>query len=466
MISRDDLRRLEIFSQIEDETLSWLLDNAETVTVADGEMLVREGEPSKGFFVLLDGEMVVLRRSEGKDMVLGRHIAPSFFGEVQILSGSPVPVSLRAVVDCRLLRLSEDGFHHMLTSCRNFSRNIHRAVETRLLGLERFVQQREKMGSLGTLAAGLAQELDTPAAAMGRAVARLGALIADLERQSVELGRRCPAGETLEAMTAVGAKPRPGESAADLHPLAMGEREEELAEWLEDRGIDDPWNLGPRLANEGIDEADLEALSAVTGADAFPVALQWVVTVREMRSLLADTQSASGHITGLVKAFRSYTHTDEGPQQVVDIHDGIEDTLIVLRHKLRAGVRISRIYDRSLPPIPVFGSEINQVWTHLIDNAVEALGGEGDITITTRRDGDNVVVEVADNGPGIPPEIRDRVFDPFFSTKGPGRGATAGLDACYRIVVNRHGGSLRLNPEPGTTCFETYLPIAGVSGGS
>ena len=466
MISRDDLRHLEIFAQLEAETVDWLLGNAEETTVADGDMLVREGEPSKGFFVLLDGEMVVLRRSEGKDMVLGRHVAPSFFGEVQVLSGSAVPVSLRAVVDCRLIRLSDDAFHHLMAACKHFSRTVHQAVETRLLGLERFVQQREKMGSLGTLAAGLAQELDTPAAAMGRAVTRFGALIADLERQSVELGRRCPAGETLEVMTAVGAKPRAADQGAALHPLAMGEREEELAEWLEDRGIDDAWNLGPRLANEGIGEAELEAMSGVTGADAFPVALQWVVTVREMRSLLEDTRSASGRIADLVKAFRSYTHTDEGPQQVVDIHDGIEDTLIILRHKLVSGVRVSRIYDRSLPPIPVFGSEINQVWTHLIDNAVEALAGEGDVTITTRRDGDNIVVEVADNGPAIPPEIRDRIFDPFFSSRGPGRGATAGLDACYRVVVNRHGGSLRLISEPGTTRFETYLPIAGVSDGS
>jgi signal transduction histidine kinase len=463
MIPLDVLRGMPLFADLSDDCMRWVCSELTEVRLAPGDVLVSEGEPSRGFFILVEGEMNVLKLNDGAPLPAGHHVAPAFFGETPLLAQTLVPVTLLAVTPCHLGRLADGAFRRLLTDSPEFSKVIFRTMAQRLGGLESFARQREKMAALGTLAAGLAHELNNPAAAISRVVDRLRHVLDALYEATDALHLQglpemaCGGLDALRARAEAWLKAN-----AIVDPITAAEREDEVSDWLGDQGVDQGWLLAPTLVAGGLAPSDLQALDEAVGRANLPAAVRWVAASVELATLLDEAGRGAARISDLVKALKSYSYEGQAPLQEVDLHDGIEDTLTILRHKLKQGIEVMRDYDRTLPKVLVYGSELNQVWTNLIDNAADALGGHGTITLRTRRRGDHAVVEICDDGPGISPEIQPRIFDPFFTTKPLGEGTGLGLDITYRAVVNRHRGHIRVTSKPGDTRFEVMLPIAPV----
>jgi PAS domain S-box-containing protein len=326
--------------------------------------------------------------------------------------------------------------------------------------VEEELRQTEKMAALGKLSAGLAHELNNPAAAAGRASSQLAGSVDDLHAATLEL---TAAGVESDGWVAMTDRYREFSQRSDeplgLSALEISDREEELGDWLQAHGLDDGWAVAASLAGVGVRTGDLDTLGEDMPAQALIAAVVWICRALELHELAGTVARSSSSISALVDAVKSYSHMDQGPLQYVDIHHGIEDTLTILGYKLRGRIEVVREYDPNLPQIEVGGSELNQVWTNLIDNAIGALGEQGTITIRTARVDEYVTVEIADDGPGIPEELQGRVFDPFFTTKEVGQGTGLGLDVVRRIVTERARGQLELRSRPGETVFQVRLPV-------
>lgn len=464
MITDAAVRALPFFADLPWDRCGWLPERLVESHVDAGTYLMRQGEPLDAFIVLVEGETVALRAAEGAQLPAGRHLGPAYLGEIPILSDLPTEVSIKTLMPSRIWKLAPDDFRRLLHECPAFERTIFRTMSTRLRGLESHIQQREKMAALGTLAAGLAHELNNPAAAVARAVDRLGKLLGDLEESAWALAAAAPSQKTLDALREAIhlAESRRAEHRT-LDAMATADAEEALATWCEERGCTRGWEVAPALAAGGLTPDALSSLESELSEEVFDATIIWLAAALDARGLLDEAGTAGDRLVGIVKAMKSYSHLDRGPQQEVDIHEGIDDTLVILNHRLKhSKIVVHRDYDRTLPRIPVYGSELNQVWTNLLDNAIDALDGKGTITITTRRDMKWVTVEVADDGPGIPVEIQSRVFEPFYTTKPPGKGTGLGLELAYRTVTFRHGGQLTVSSQPGDTRFVVRLPLTGV----
>jgi signal transduction histidine kinase len=479
MLCLEDLVNLDPFQQLSKERLEWICDRAQIFELRAGEVLVHEGDLVDSLFILVKGKINLTRRSEGIEIPIGQHQAPSFFGEIFILTDDPVHVTVRAFTDCNFYQVKGEDFRKLLHECRNFERMVFRIVERRIRGMESFIRGREKMAALGTLAAGLAHELNNPAAALVRSLKEMPSAVLELQRMNLVYGQR----NVEEVHTQQWLKVR--DHGYDvilnnrLDPVTLSDRETVLLEWLEDYGVNQAWKLAEPLAEGGIDTETLEKLIERwrnDNTELREMGLQWLSLSFEVMSMIKHGLRAAERVSELVQAMKSYTYLDQGIQQEVNIHQGLEDTLRLFAHKLKSGIQVQRNYDQRLPKIFAYGSELNQVWTNLIDNAIDAMDGKGLLEITTQqtdwpkdsalgepsqREGNRFVqIDIVDSGSGIPPEIQTRIFEPFFTTKSVGHGSGLGLETVRRIVENRHHGTLSFESQPGRTCFTICLPLS------
>ncbi|GAP94095.1 sensor histidine kinase [Leptolyngbya sp. NIES-2104] len=462
MLCIQDLLALELFQKLPQSRLEWVCDRAQELHLSAGDILVSEGEAGKGFFILSCGSIGVTRLSDGIAVPVGQHDAPAFFGEVQVLTDDLVPVTLRAMQDCRLHLLTNPDFLELVHECREFERLIFQTVQRRLEGLTSFMRQREKMAALGTLAAGLAHELNNPAAAVVRALQDVVPALIELQRMNLIAGQRQLDPDHTQAWLQARDA---GYDTILNHPIdtmTLNDREDQILQWLEDYGVEEAWKLAEPLATGGIAIETLEHLMQPWQNDQsemHDMGLRWLALSFDVLTMITSGLHGAKRMSELVQSMKSYSHLDQGIQQLIDVHDGIEDTLRLFAYKLKHGVEIQRKYDRTIPRFLAYGSELNQVWTNLIDNAIDAMSDQGVLEIETEWHRDHLQVHITDSGSGISEEVRSRMFEPFFTTKPVGKGSGLGLEMVRRIVENRHRGSLTLESRPGRTRFTVCLPL-------
>lgn len=452
-----ELRRQPLFAGVTDEE-SGCLEGGEEVYLQPDEILAREGDPGEYFFVILEGEVRVSKRYGQQAIAMATHTAGKFFGEVPLLLEIPFFVDAHVLKASRLLRFRKDTFWAMMRQCPSVAKEILRTMATRLRNLEGFSQQREKFISLGTMAAGLAHELNNPASAARRAAVHLDEAVDSLQRLACRLYPHLTALHWECLVTTASTAERRTAEAVSEEPLVIAEREQRITTWLDRHEVPESWKLSPALAAAAIAPEDLDKLSTALPKASLAPAIEWLGTRLNIRALLREMDHSTRRIAGLVDTVKSYSYEGQGPRQTVDIHDGLEATVKMLEHKLK-DTTVIRDYDRSLPSIEAYGLELNQVWTNLIDNAIDALQPQGHIWIRTRQEDHRIVVEIQDDGAGIPEEIQPRLFEPFFTTKGVGKGTGFGLVICYRIVTSQHGGEIEFESKPGDTRFLVRLPI-------
>jgi signal transduction histidine kinase len=464
----EELRRSSLFEGLSDEKLGRIIAEGTEVRVRRGEVFAREGEPVEHLYVVLDGELRITKLVDGREMVINNYGPGVFFGEVPLLAGTPFLASGRALEDSRLFAIPKAIFRKMLTYYPSFGDTVLETMAHRVRILQSVAQERERLDSLGTLAAGLAHELNNPAAASLGAAGRLRECFESMRKTGMKISRSAASGalapsqlDELDRIVA-GALGSASDSPDGLDPVQAADREEELARWLEGSGVEEAWDHASTFARAGLDAPALESVVGIVGRECAGEALRYLEAVLAVAGLVEEVEASTTRVSALVDSMRSYSHLDQAPLQDVYVNDELDNTLAVLAFEL-GEVEVVREYDVALPRITAYGGELNQVWTALIDNALDAVG-EVDrprITLRTGCEGDLVLVEVSDNGPGVPEELQRRVFEPYFTTKGVGAGAGLGLDVSYRIVVGRHGGDLRVVSRPGDTRFQVRLPLDG-----
>jgi signal transduction histidine kinase len=455
-----DLRRIDLFDGIDDEDLRAWLDVAVVSEPGVDEVLAEQGEDADGVQLLLEGTVQTVLTTGDRAEPMGHQHAPTWMGAIAVLTEGEVGATMRTATPCRVAFVSSEDFRRLAFAQPAVHRTVMRQVAPVMSRVTAIGQNRDRLESLGTMAAGLAHELNNPAAAARRAAAQLSEA---LDVVSATLGAFVDAGiDREQARQLVALHQQALERAAArtaLDTLDAADAEEDLLERLEQIDVPEPWRLAEPLAAAGVDEPWLEQVVGLAGA-ATGAMLGWVAASLTARSLAAELQESTERMSGLVGAVKSYAYMDRGDLVEVDLHEGLETTLVVLGHKLKhTSIEVVREYDRTLPRLTVRGSELNQVWTNLLDNAIDALRERGTITVRTRLDAGSALVEISDDGPGIAPAHLDRVFDSFFTTKDVGQGTGLGLATARRIVVDRHEGSLTVDSHPGRTTFHVWLPL-------
>jgi signal transduction histidine kinase len=462
MVDLEELRGMDLFAELDDAELARWAQAAEAVEeLPAGVVIVEHGEATQGLTLLLEGTVETLLMDGDRAEPAGRHVAPTWMGALAVVTDGPMGVDMRTETPVRLSRVPADVALELILAQPAVHRRVMAAVRPVMSRVAGIQQNRERLASLGTMAAGLAHELNNPAAAARRAAS---AMCEELAVLSSTIGHFVAAGVSRESAEKLVALQREAlDAAAQRTPLSSldaADAEDDVRAALEDLGLADGWKYAEPLAAAGVDAAWLERVAAAAG-DATEAAVAWVaasLSASKLASEIADSTERMSHLVGAVK---TYAYMDQGDVVDVDVREGLETTLIILGHKLKhTHIQVVRDYDDALPGLLARGGELNQVWTNLLDNAIGALGEAGTITIRTRRDAGNAVVEIADDGPGVPPGARDHVFDPFFTTKGVGEGTGLGLDTARRIVEDRHRGTLSLESEPGRTVFRVSLPLA------
>ena len=455
----EDLRGIALFAGLSDDQLAELLDAGEQQGFEPGEQLFREAQPADVWWVLLDGTITLLRHVGHEETVLGVMETPGqWAGGFQAWDEHGVYLATgRGGARGRVLRVPAARLRERADAWFPFGVHLIRGLVNTVRNIESAARQREALVALGTLAAGLAHEINNPASAASRAVDALeettGTLLSSL-------GRLAEGALTAEQFVALDRLRRGiGPPAASPDPLELADREEELSDWLLAHGVERDWLVAPPFAAAGLDVGWLEKAATVLDDAQLEPGLEWIASSLSTASLLAEVKESTRRVSDLVAAVRSYSQLDRASMQTTDLTEGLESTLVMLGHKLSDGVSVVRDYGADVPRVEAFAGELNQVWTNLIDNAVDAMDGTGTLRVTTRAVGNGVLVEIADTGHGMPPEVQAHAFEPFFTTKQVGEGTGLGLDISRRIVVERHGGEIGIESRPGETVLRVRLPL-------
>jgi len=455
-ISIGDLRKIEIFADLPNEQLGWLAEHMEERTFQPGEIMGREGEPVDHLVVILQGEIQV-QRGNGTNEVIFRGLAGQVTGLLPYSRLTHYGGTSRAVLPSRIAGLHRDFFSEMLQRVPLLGQRLVSIMADRIRETTRIETQRDKLVALGKLSAGLAHELNNPAAAAQRATATLREALETVRDASIRLARHAIPDEQRERILRFEREAqRAPDTSAD--PLAQSDREERITAWLEARHVPDAWKIAPAVADAGVDIAKLECLAGDVGKEVLSDALIRIASLLTIARLIDEIDISTRRISYLVQAIKEYSYMDQGAMKEVDLRQGLENTLTILHHQLKSGVAVVREYDETLPHICAFGGELNQIWTNLMANAIEAMHGKGELRVRTARELDRVLVEIGDNGPGITPDVLPHIFEPFFTTKGVGEGTGLGLDTVGRIVRNHHG-EIRVTSHPGDTRFQVFLPL-------
>ena len=458
-----ELRHIAAFSDLPEEGLRWLASEMTVAELNPGDVLSTEGSPANRMWVILEGQ--IAGRSEG-----GNNARSFSAGAGEITGMLPYsrltqfPLTTRAAVPSRVATFPASRFDEMLRRLPELGPRLVGMLADRVREKTRQDQQRDKLMALGKLSAGLAHELNNPAAAARRAAADLREAFQAARSARLHLDGRGLSVEDRVYLARLEYDWEKNHPAVALDSLERSDRVDEITRWLEQHGIPEPWNLAASLVDAACDIAALDGLAARFDGETLADVLFRVTASFTIARLTSEIESATSRISELVKAIKEYSWMDQAPEQEVDVHKGIESTLIMLKYRLKQGVNVIREYDRGIPPVCASGSELNQVWTNLIDNAIDAMNGKGELRIRTTAEFDRVLVEIGDTGAGIPPEIRDRIFDPFFTTKPVGEGTGLGLDTVWRIVQKLRG-EIRVESRPGDTRFQVRLPAASASKG-
>ena len=474
--SLDELISLPLFSEMKHEDRSCLnfLCEGEEIVLDEGERLVSEGD-APAFFIVLEGDLNVLKKGDDNiEMVIATHHQGSYFGELPLLLGAEFFASGQAIHRTRVLRVDDNAFWQMLSLCPSITRKVLRTMAMRVQNLESIAQGREKLISLGTMAASLAHELNNPAAAAVRAARQMREMASELPEASCRLHKQVLDENILDHIARLQREMVEGEreaarEAAGLDALERSDRESAIEDWLEERAIPNAWEMAAPLVESGVTIEWLQSISDKVPCHALEAVLNWIIKSLSIEHLAEQIEDSTERISGLVKRVKVYSHMDQAPLQPIDLHAELDSTLDLLAHDFRSHrIEIARQYDHDLEPFSAYGGELNQVWTNLLSNAVDALEDVQDtrrITLRTRRENRSALIEIEDNGPGVPSEVKERIFEPFFTTKGVGRGTGLGLGISHRIVKARHKGQISVDSEPGRTTFTIRLPLDLDSGG-
>jgi signal transduction histidine kinase len=455
-----DLRKIQVFVDLPDDEIEWVAQRMEEVKYPAGFIYGRPGDPIDYMIVLLEGETQF-----GRPDVLGGPVLTATAGEVT----GTLPFSrlthfrgiARTVLASRALMLHKKYFPDMLQRSPLLGQRLVALMSDRIRDITRMETQQDKLAALGKLSAGLAHELNNPAAAARRAAQSLTGAMDNVRSASIKFLQQPvsdPQRDAILLFERDAAKNATSRTGAPLDPLERSDREDALTTWLEEHDVKEPWNIAPMLAEAEVTPEKLDTLVATTGTPILAPALKRIASIVTIFGLIQEIDNTTRRITDLVTAIKRYSYMDQSAMQEIDLHQDLENTLKIFGHRLKTGITVVRKYAPDLPRVCGYGGELNQVWTNLIDNAIDAMNGKGELTVYTSREFDNAIVEIGDNGPGVAPEIQSRIFDPFFTTKKVGEGTGLGLDTVMRII-RKHHGSIELRSKPGNTCFRVRLPL-------
>ena len=466
-LSPAELKTLFLFEALEEDQLEWLSERGGVEVRSGGTSVYEEGEDATCFFVLLSGTLSMLRRVEDTEVETVRTNQRGVYsGATQAFVRTPdtsrYPNSVRAVTDCEFWVIDATEFGEKVRVWFPMAMHLLEGLMVGFRNSQSAIGARERLLSLGRLSAGLTHELNNPAAAAVRATAALRERVSKMRRKLAHLATAKVDPEGLTVLTELQEVAVEKMAKAEkLSPMQVADAEDVIGDWLDDHGVGDGWDLAATLVAAGVDEAWLDEIADTLPSELLSDGIHWVTYALETEQLMIEIEDSTERISHLVGAAKQYSQLDRAAHQEIDVQDGLISTLTMLNYKIKESGKITldKDFAADLPMIPAHPAELNQVWTNLIDNAIQAMPEGGTLTVRTRRDDDHVVVEIGDTGVGIPENLHSKIFEPFFTTKPVGEGTGLGLDICYRVVTQRHGGDLRVVSRPGDTRFVVRLPV-------